>query len=103
MRKIKYSGYILNGEVNALSVSSNQIRNGKSKERKESSTVLTRRDPENLCARSSHWHQNLQKKHRKVLVLSTSMIVTKNNYFVTMEYIINNPNISLIFFYPIIS
>ena len=86
-------GTFFNGEVNVLSASSNQIRDGKSKERKESSTVSSRRDPEKTYARSSQQYQKLRKQHRKLLMLLKSMIVTKNHLLQLLKYIINNTNL----------
>ena len=84
--KSNTGGTFLIGEVNALSASTNEIWDGKSKKKeKKSVQFLTRRDPEKIYARSSQWYKKLQKQRRKFPVLSKSMIMTKNNHFVTIE------------------
>ena len=52
---MKYSGDILEEEVNALSTSSNQIQ------------MENQSDPKKIYAR---WYQKLQKQYRKLLVFS---------------------------------
>lgn len=72
-------------EVNALSASSNQIQDGKLKERKESSSMSNWNRPGEDIRSFFSAVQKLQTQHSKFLVLLKSMIVTNNNHFVAIE------------------
>ena len=82
-RKIKYSVDIprWRSKCSICVVKSNTGWNIKIKKRKQ---FLTWRDPEKIYARSSQQYQKLQKQHKMLLTLSKSIIVTRNNRFVTI-------------------
>ena len=63
------------------------MKYGMENEKKEKKSVqfLARRDPEKIYARSSQRYKKLQKQRRKLHVLSKSMIMAKNNHFMTIE------------------